>query len=138
MITVSSIIDKIHPYRPSTSREEIVILTTRRYTLKEARNVLGMSREDLSRASGVSISTIARIENGDQPWSTNIETAMRLASALALTPDEIVWPHGLSFLGRRPLSGVPLTKKKEEPAGLGQCPDCYLLLPYTGICGNCT
>lgn len=78
------------------------------YNLKQARERLGMSPRELGRVSGLSMTTINRIERGAGDHNIQIETASLLAKALQLQVDEIAWPKPLSTDGRPPRTGVQI------------------------------
>ena len=50
--------------------------------IKAARSLLGWRQEDLSRAAGVGLATIQRIEKSDGPVSGNYGTVLRIQAAL--------------------------------------------------------
>ena len=56
--------------------------------VRELRNRQGMSQEFLAEASGLSLRTIQRIENGAS--NPTGESLKRLANALEITPDELI------------------------------------------------
>lgn len=57
--------------------------------VKARRRELGMTLEQLSRESGVPVSTISDVERGIEP---KVKTAQRIAWALLRTIDEL-WPE---------------------------------------------
>jgi len=56
--------------------------------VKELRNQKGMSQEILAEASGLSLRTIQRIENGETNPAG--DTLQRLSAALNVNPDELI------------------------------------------------
>jgi transcriptional regulator with XRE-family HTH domain len=62
-----------------------------RVRLKEWRQRRLLTQEDLSKKSGVGVNTIIRIEGGQWP---RISTLRKLATALDVTPDELLEPEG--------------------------------------------
>ena len=56
--------------------------------IKEIRNRKGLSQEELSEASGLSLRTIQRIENGET--TPHGDSLRKLAIALQVSPDEII------------------------------------------------
>lgn len=63
--------------------------------IKAAREVLGWSREILAAYSGVSVSTIGRIERGEmQPRVGNV---IALALALGIPPEELAAEAGVQI-----------------------------------------
>jgi transcriptional regulator with XRE-family HTH domain len=55
---------------------------TERRQLRAARAMLGWSQEKLAEQSGVSVPTIKRLEPGDEPLATTVETLRKLQMAL--------------------------------------------------------
>jgi DNA-binding XRE family transcriptional regulator len=105
-------------------------------TLKEARGILGMSMKELAEAAGVSIATISSVENGG-PWKTREDSAELLAGALGMTSEEICWPRGRSNRGRPAQSGKCITTSSAVTSEK-KCPKCFLILPLTNRCDDCT
>ncbi len=58
------------------------------FTIKEKREKLGMSQEELSNKSGVSRTTISALEN-NTTRTTTTKTLLALAAALGTTVDQI-------------------------------------------------
>ena len=58
------------------------------FTIKEKREKLGMSQEELSNKSGVSSTTISALEN-NTTRTTTPKTLLALAAALGTTVDQI-------------------------------------------------
>lgn len=58
------------------------------YKIKERREELGMTQEELSAKSGVSRTTISGLENGTER-ATTTKTLIELANALQTTVDQI-------------------------------------------------
>lgn len=61
-----------------------------RYRIKEVREQLGMTQEELEKKSGVSRGTISGLENGTMR-NTTTGTLLKLASALDTTVDRIFY-----------------------------------------------
>jgi DNA-binding XRE family transcriptional regulator len=122
-------------------------LATKKYTLKEARTLLGLSKRELSKESGISLNAINAIENGGA-YKTNEGVALALAEALALEVHEIKWPRGLSHLGRPPETGKPITVSRTITLSLTEeitissdqslCPRHFIVLPANGQCDFCS
>jgi len=110
-------------------------LTKQIYTLKEARDIHGLSQRALSELSGISTNTIGDIEAGGV-FKTHEGVALVLADKLALEVNEIYWPRGLSKVGRPPLTGKPLAPNVFLVMQL--CGSCFIALPATGICDDCS
>ena len=66
--------------------------------LRAARALLGWRQEDLSKASGIGLATIQRIEKGSGPLRANVSTAVRIQEALE--------GAGVRFLGRDQNGGI--------------------------------
>ena len=62
--------------------------------LKEAREAMKMTQEELSEKSGVSRATISGLENGNER-STMSKTLLALAKALETTVDQIFFAEGV-------------------------------------------
>lgn len=60
------------------------------YRIKEVREQLGMTQEELEKKSGVSRGTISGLENGTMR-NTTTGTLLKLASALETTVDRIFY-----------------------------------------------
>jgi DNA-binding XRE family transcriptional regulator len=126
----------------------VVFLTTQqKYTLKQARELLGMSRRDLRKASGISLAAINAVEKGGQ-YKTSESVAEALADAVALDVNEIEWPRGLSHLGRPAKTGKPIVYKRtftvsvtEEVTVTSDQPMCikhFVTYPRDGECDRCS
>lgn len=59
-----------------------------RYKIKELRNDLHMTQEELARRSGVSRSIISELESGKREVTTTV-TIIKLADALGKKPNDI-------------------------------------------------
>ena len=94
---------------------------------------LGMSIADLSGLTGLSASTIYRIEGPDNPHKVNETVAAILAEGLGCETKDLFRSTELSDLGRHALANGPyttvLTRARTEV-----CPDCWIELPSSGIC----
>lgn len=129
---------------PLLLRMEVVFVTT--YTLKEARETLGLTKNDLSKSSGISLAAIKAIENGGQ-YRTSNGVALALCEALGMEVSEIEWPRGRSDLGRPAKTGKTVVRRTmtitvtEETVTErhGLCPRCFIELPVVGSCasGSC-
>lgn len=98
-----------------------------------------MTVAELAEKSGISKSTINRIENDESDSGTNRQTAEAIAEALRTKMMEIFHPHELSHKGRpphtgRPITPQPTTSRPDSPI----CTSCKLELPRTGVCDNCS
>lgn len=121
-------------------------MTTKQYTLKEAREELGMTKRDLSRESGISMAAINAVENGSA-YKTSEGVAKALAEALALEVHEIAWPRGLSHLGRPAKSGKPIIIRRTVTYSMTEevsitsddpiCPKHFTTYPRSGNCDLC-
>ncbi len=66
--------------------------------LRAARALLGWRQEDLSKASGIGLATIQRIEKGSGPLRANVSTAVKIQEALERA--------GVRFLERDQNGGI--------------------------------
>lgn len=64
------------------------------YRIKELRESLNMTQEELSRESNVSRGTISALENGTERTTTT-KTLQRIASALGTTVDRLFYPSSV-------------------------------------------
>ena len=78
--------------RSRSDREETVPLSDR---IKDAREVLGWTREILAAYSGVSVSTIGRIERGEM--KPRAGSVIALAMALGIPTEELAAEAGLTL-----------------------------------------
>ena len=70
---------------PSIHSEAARIIGAR---IRDARSALGVSMEDLSALSEVSVTSVGKIERGSQ--SPTAETLVRLATALEIDPGQLI------------------------------------------------
>ncbi len=105
-------------------------------TLREVREGFDLTVEELSELSGISMSTIHRIESGDNTYKVNQATADALADALYYKTYDIFHPTDLSHLGRPPMTGKSLRPHKEE-THYGLCPHCHLEAVKDNHCLDC-
>ena len=61
------------------------------YRIKEIREALGVTQEELAEKSGISRGTISALENGTAR-ATTTKTLLKIASALDTTVDQIFLP----------------------------------------------
>jgi transcriptional regulator with XRE-family HTH domain len=107
------------------------------YTLRTARLNAGMSPEQLSERSGISLSTIYRLENGGGGFSTTVDVAHSLADALEVDYKAIAWPYGLSSLRGRAKCKSKRTTPVEENPRSGLCTIHFIKLSLRGQCDDC-
>lgn len=62
-----------------------------RKTIRELRDKLGLTQQDLAYKLGISISTVASMENGRH--EPRLELARRVAAVLGVSTDAIEWPE---------------------------------------------
>jgi transcriptional regulator with XRE-family HTH domain len=80
---------------------------TERRQLRAARAMLGWSQEKLAEQSGVSVPTIKRLEPGDEPLATTVETLRKLQLAFER--------EGVEFLNHgQPGVRIRAAKSKEN------------------------
>jgi len=75
--------------------------------LKAARALLGMDQKTLAEASGLSLPTIQRMETSEGTIRGNVDSLMKLVSALDAAGIELIGERGVSNGGGR---GVRLKK----------------------------
>lgn len=63
------------------------------YKIKDFREALGMTQEELAQKSGVSRGTISALENGTERTTTT-KTLFNIARALNTTVDRLFFTHG--------------------------------------------
>jgi len=134
-------------------------------TVAEALEILELKPTDLVRMTGLGINAVRRAVLGGKK-RTNIRTAKLIADALGLKIEELIWPAGLTDKGRPPLTGGTYTVGASAPkfklsAGTDDkpselrgdedipvrvkkrhfeekyCTEHHLLLPLSGVCGQC-
>ncbi|WJV47657.1 helix-turn-helix domain-containing protein [Streptomyces flavofungini] len=82
--------------------------------LRDLRKRRGMSQRDLAAASGVSLSTISKLEQGATTGDVRLETAHRLAAALRVTTTRLLRREPASP-GPAPGAWLPLQQALESP-----------------------
>src|SRR5438046_7621604 len=80
--------------------------------LRAARALLGMDQKDLAAASGLSLPTIQRMEASDGVVRGNVDSLMKLVSALDNAGIELINPGSPSTTGGR---GVRLREHVTKP-----------------------
>lgn len=119
-------------------------MTTTKYALKDVRNILDASVAELAEMSGLSESTIYRIEREANNQAVNDHTVTLLCEALGVSADEIRWPNGITDGGRRPLTGGTYTVTRSVVSRNTEttctvCPKHFITIPVaTGICDFCS
>ena len=113
-----------------------MIRVTARYSLREARQTLDLTVDQLAREAHISTSVIYSIERGKTDgYCVNSDTASLIANALGCSVEEIDWPHGLSNRGRPPQTGKDIVMPPKATANV--CPKCFTILPVSGLCDYC-
>jgi transcriptional regulator with XRE-family HTH domain len=69
--------------------------------LKAARALLGIDQRQLSELAGLSLPTIQRMEASDEMIRGNVDSLMKLVSALDLAGIELISPKTASVAGGR-------------------------------------
>ena len=117
-------------------------MTTQKYTLQQARQILGLKMRDLANLTGLSTSTIHRIERAKDGQAVNLHTVALLCESLGMEPEELIWPFGITEDGRKPLTGGSYTITRKFELSFTEtiivlCPRHFTELPVTGICDRC-
>lgn len=103
---------------------------------REARESHGMTVRDLAAETGLSETTIYRLEDDNWTQATREEVAEIVARCLGRSVDEISWPRGTSRRGRLPHTGATFVITAKVTI-TEVCPSCFLELPASGSCGFC-
>jgi len=97
-----------------------------KHALQKIREILEVSITELADLSGISVSSIRRIESGDTTFKINEATAESLTAALGVRMFEAFSGMELSHLGRPPHTG-----KKLDNGDITHlettCPHCRLI-----------
>lgn len=103
---------------------------------RAARESRAMTVRDLAVETGLSKTTIYRLEDDNWTQATREDVAEIVACCLGHGVDEINWPRGTSRLGRPPHTGraFAITTKVIIAE---VCSSCFLELPASGACGFC-
>ena len=80
--------------------------------LRAARGLLNWSREDLKKASGVSMETIKNIEGGI--WKPNDDTHMKIVDTFAKHGVEFIWQAGFAKYGLKVGGVMRVVEEKEQ------------------------
>ena len=64
------------------------------YKIKEWRELLGMTQEELAKKSGISRTTISALENGEDK-NTSSKTLLAIAAALGTTVEKIFFTRSV-------------------------------------------
>lgn len=106
-------------------------------TLKQARELRGLSQYGLARCAGVSQPTVSKIENGYLNCATSHDVAHALSDALDIRITDINWPFGLTHRGRPMGAMTEVRHPDEEAAKTPKCASCFTILPRSGHCDFC-
>ena len=106
-------------------------------TLREHRLNSGMSQAELALKAGINADTVRKAESTTHPYRTNLGSAYAMTGALGIEIGDVRWLRGVSDIGRPAGTGCPLTVVPDAPAAL-VCGTCYMELPATGICDDCS
>lgn len=104
-------------------------------TVRALREAQGLTPADLAEATGLSLSTVLRIENGSE-FRTNANVAALVAEALGVEIDALFDHKDLSHLGRPPLTGRAIHIEVEARAHLA-CQCGMQLAAHAQECFNC-
>jgi|GEM_PF-4467406 len=95
------------------------------HPVRQLRKKRGLTVEQLSKRSGVSVGAIKRTEAGTNDWKTNRGTAAALAKALGVTVDVLFKSDELSNLGH----GLKLQPSKKLSKQEYVCQNCHVAIP---------
>lgn len=99
----------------------------------------GMTPARLAQKADISEVSVMRIINETSVYKTNNVIAERIAEALGVAVNQVLWPRGVSYLGRPGGTGGKLIGITNSPAkAVPACELHWLELPASGICGECT
>lgn len=96
-----------------------------------------MTMRQLGEKASVSASTICHMENEDSLSCTSFEAAERVADALGVPVHHIRWHHERSDRGRPVGTGTTLRLVRSKQHA-EVCKTCFITLPATGICDDCS
>lgn len=107
--------------------------------VRERRVELGLRVKDVAGLSGLSTSTINRIEGGKSTFYVRVETAMLLAEALQCEIHELFDRYELSRNGRPPKTGGSRAEVTHlDDRRKKSCPSCFIQKPASMIvCDEC-
>jgi len=111
-------------------------------TLPEWLDVLNVTPGQLAKSAGLSKTTVRRnLDMSDDGLKTHLSTLHALATALGISTRQIRLPRGTSQTGRNagdytvPNSDVvPYASQSVHRL----CPSCFIELPATNICDDCS
>lgn len=116
---------------------QIVTSDADKLTLEQHRIAAGLSRAELAQLAGIHPGTVAKAESLEYQFNTNIGSAYAMTKVLGIEICDVRWLRDVSHVGRPAGTGCPLTLVPEPPAA-PICKTCFMELPATGICDDCS
>jgi DNA-binding XRE family transcriptional regulator len=126
------------------------------HPVQQHRERAGLSLAELAELTGLSVSTLQKIEHETSEYKINRGVAIILADAFYCKVEDLFDRHELSHLGRPPLTGRPIVMERIEftmrtTSSDGRqtelqvartrqgipCPNCYVVMPMTNVCDDC-
>jgi transcriptional regulator with XRE-family HTH domain len=96
-----------------------------------------MSVSSLADRSGLSRTTIDKIEHGTSPFKTNNAVAQDLAEALNCRVSDLFDSIELSPRGRPPHTGKPTAHQTGSHPAMMLCINCWIVVPADIGCDAC-
>jgi len=112
----------------------MAVETVRKETLAQIMDKRGLNVSDMVKMTGLGTNVLYRAVHGGDHHTSNASAGI-IARALGLKANQIAWLYSLADSGRPPLSGGAYTAP--HPIKPKCCPECFLLLPASGVCGTC-
>lgn len=107
-------------------------------TVRQLRQSQGMSQRQLAEKAVISTASVSYIEDPNYKYCTSFEAAMRVSEALGVPFHRIRWLHAHSDKGRPVGSGGTQLRSVKATQESRVCESCFLTLPATGICDDCS
>jgi len=105
-------------------------------TIAEALDALGWTASHLAAKAGLDVGTVMRAMIPNLRATTNDTSADAIAAALGLNTRDIEWANGVSTVGRRAATGVPIARRSHYLEEV--CPEHYITLPNSKVCDMCS
>ena len=111
-------------------------LSHSKLTVAEVLELLGVSIAEFATQAGLSKNTVALLVRQANTFKTNVTVAEAVAHTAGLDVTDINWPSGISHIGRPAHTGKPISATLTVT--YEACPQCFIALPATGVCDECT